>query len=95
MNTRYRKGNRNNTKINELLNQVKYLAEKVNKSLDGDNEGEFLEANRSKDIILLMKDGTEKGGALLDIGNFGIIVQDDNIKRYIYKHAVSGYYIND
>lgn len=81
-------------KAEELMEVVQKILGRVEDSVYGDTENYFLEDNQGKNIVLILRNGSEKQGKLIDIGNFGIFIQDNNIKKYMYKHSIVGYYID-
>lgn len=81
----------NQKKINALLEEAKYLANRAKRSIEGDREQFFLKQNRGKSIKLALVNGSFREGELVDISMYGILLKVNDEEAFIFKKAIMYY----
>ncbi len=79
-------------KKENLENIIKTLENKVHSIVLEDREGQFLVDNTGELVVVILGNGTEVTGELLDIDKNRICLNVNGTSTFYYKHAVVAYY---
>ncbi len=81
-------------KINELDGEVHHILKNVNRSEKAltNRESEFKKAHLGEDVTIVVVNGKEITGKLIDIDKYRVEVEVDGIVKHYYKHSLVGYF---